>query len=92
MHFKLPSQESYILAPLSPTSVYHLRAACAKIEHEETSGDESELKTYVEKVWQHPTPNLEVTDRPGGERWRSKIYSLPRASLGDTSQDLAVID
>jgi hypothetical protein len=68
MHFKFPSQEPYILAPLSPTSVYHLRAASAKIEHEEITGDESELKTYVEKVWQHLTPNLEVTDRPRGER------------------------
>ena len=51
MHFKLPRQEPYTLAALSPTSTYHLRAACAKIEDDEISQADTVSEHFCKQVF-----------------------------------------
>lgn len=50
MHSKKPSQEPFTLVPLSSSSIYHLRAACAKSTEDEAFQIEYEAEEEIEKV------------------------------------------
>ncbi|KAE9366906.1 hypothetical protein N431DRAFT_384940 [Stipitochalara longipes BDJ] len=82
MHFKLPRQEPYTLAPLSRTSIYHLRAACAKIEEGETLrvGDRPECFSEEEKSGDNPrfTLFLELPLEIQAKIWHLSIEAEPR--------------
>jgi hypothetical protein len=58
MHSKKPHQEPFTLAPLSSSSIHHLRAASAKIDAADTFQFENEVEVISDKVSHLPSPHL----------------------------------
>jgi len=56
---KKPHQEPFTLAPLSLSSIHHLRAASAKIDADDTFQFENEVEVVSDKVSYLPIPHLE---------------------------------
>jgi hypothetical protein len=50
MHSKKPHHEPFTLAPLSSSSIHHLRAASAKIDADDTFQFEDEVEDISDKV------------------------------------------
>ncbi len=59
MHSKNPSEELITPTSLSSTSIYHLRAACARISDYEALTVEGESSVVFEKVLHYSSSNLE---------------------------------
>jgi hypothetical protein len=58
MHSKKPHHEPFTLAPLSSSSIHHLRAASAKIDADDTFQFEDEVEVISAKVSHLPSPHL----------------------------------
>jgi hypothetical protein len=58
MHSKKPHQEPFTLAPLSSSSIHHLRAAFAKIDEDNTFQFENEVEVVSDKVSHLPSSHL----------------------------------
>jgi hypothetical protein len=58
MYSKKTRQEPVTLATLSPSSIYHLRAACAILADYETFSVEDEVEVVFEKVIHQSSSNF----------------------------------
>jgi hypothetical protein len=53
MQTKKPRHEPITVASLSPSSIYHLRAACVRVIENETSSLKDGMGLVAEKVYHH---------------------------------------